>query len=473
MKELFESHEVARMRRNRGYLGLAASPFLLTLFGLVAALVTHRAGFLAMVPHPLILGLAALGWVWNRNPKPTAEPTTVRANRDGMRIGAEFVPHARVRDAYVLPRRPKPAVRLNRRGVAPPIEIVVENEAEGRRLLHAMGFDASQTVAHFRVMSRAMAHRGRLFAAYVLLIVLGGLLGSLGAALHIEAPLVSLLGIVFLSIAAVALAPSRLDVGADGILIRWLGRRRFIDYAEVELVTRFDAGFGRSRMGGVDLLLKSGESVRVPVGTPRWADGRIDILEERIKEAMDTFSRGHAEADASVLGRGERALSDWITALRSIGTGANAAHRIAPVPGERLWRILEDASASHAARAAAAVALGPTLDDDGRARVATAAEATAAPNCAWCWTRWRRRKRTRSSRRRSARWTRTTGGRTESSRPSSRRLTVRAPPPQMHPCRLSPARSRASLRSSRPRRPCVSRRRGTCSRPCPRPPSRR
>jgi hypothetical protein len=80
-----------------------------------------------------------------------------------------------------------------------------------------------------------------------------------------------------------------------------------------------------------------------------------------------------------LLDRRERPVGDWITTLRSIGTGANAAHRIAPVAPERLWRIVEDPSARAVARAAAAVALGARIDDEGRARLKAAADATAAP----------------------------------------------------------------------------------------------
>jgi hypothetical protein len=53
--------------------------------------------------------------------------------------------------------------------------------------------------------------------------------------------------------------------------------------------------------------------------------------------------------------------------------------RTAPIPRERLFRVVEDASLDPTSRAAAAVALGLELDDEGRARLRAAAEAMAAP----------------------------------------------------------------------------------------------
>jgi hypothetical protein len=46
---------------------------------------------------------------------------------------------------------------------------------------------------------------------------------------------------------------------------------------------------------------------------------------------------------------------------------------------DRLWRVAQDPAQAPAARAAAAVALSPTLDESGRARLVQIAKATAAP----------------------------------------------------------------------------------------------
>jgi hypothetical protein len=132
------------------------------------------------------------------------------------------------------------------------------------------------------------------------------------------------------------------------------------------------------------IVLSSGEEVLVPIGHKvghKVHDKRPALIEERLRAAMDGYREGGAAGDAAVLRQGGRSTSAWISALRAIGVGANADMRTAPLPRERLFRIVEDASAAPADRAAAAaaVALGTELDDDERARLAHAAEVTAAP----------------------------------------------------------------------------------------------
>src|SRR5262249_28225525 len=146
-----------------------------------------------------------------------------------------------------------------------------------------------------------------------------------------------------------------------------------------EFVSRYEAGWGRSRRIGIKLTLRSGEEVQIPVTTRSWGDNELALIEERIREAREAYRTGGAEADAALLKRGDREVSAWVSMLRTIGAGANADMRTAPVPRERLFRIVEDPASPAIDRAAAAVALGADLDEDGRRRLADAAHATAAP----------------------------------------------------------------------------------------------
>jgi hypothetical protein len=66
-----------------------------------------------------------------------------------------------------------------------------------------------------------------------------------------------------------------------------------------------------------------------------------------------------------------------VSALQS--AEARASHRRAPVPQERLWRVLEDPKVEPLERAAAAVALKPELDAAGRSRLERTAATIAAP----------------------------------------------------------------------------------------------
>ena len=118
---------------------------------------------------------------------------------------------------------------------------------------------------------------------------------------------------------------------------------------------------------------------RVRSASQKCHDQGHSRIEERIQEAMETYRRGDAEGDAALVRRNGRDLGAWINALRSLGAGSNADLRTAPLPRERLFRIVESPTAAAGERAAAAVALGTELDEEGRARLRSAAEATAAP----------------------------------------------------------------------------------------------
>jgi hypothetical protein len=170
--------------------------------------------------------------------------------------------------------------------------------------------------------------------------------------------------------------PSSLTVGADGLLLKWLWVREFIPTNGIQLVTRYDEGSGRSRQRGVQILTDEGRAIRVPIND----DERIAIVQSRIEEAVALAKDGvHVADDALLLDRGTLPMRDWMARLRAIGAGATAQLRVAPVMPDRLWRVALDPVAPAPARAAAAVALSATLDDEGRTRLSEAAKTTAAP----------------------------------------------------------------------------------------------
>jgi hypothetical protein len=256
----------------------------------------------------------------------------------------------------------------------------------------------SQQVATFRALSPALAKRRygvvAFVGAHVFLWSLVGILAPLSRALGMgnsgAGMVVLLLGILAILTVFVA----RLSVGADGILLRWLWTQRFLGYHEIRGITRFDKGWLGARLGadgwqhtgqvmGFRVALRSGEEVLMPIALSSresMADPIVQRIEERIREAMDAFHRDGASVDAPLLRRGERAVGVWVAALRSIGAGANADLRTAPMPRDRLFRIVEDPASPAVDRAAAAVALGGDLDEQTRTRLRFVADATVEPS---------------------------------------------------------------------------------------------
>jgi hypothetical protein len=253
-------------------------------------------------------------------------------------------------------------------------ELVVRDEAQGRELLRAIGLDASQSVAHFKLPWRHI--RAAIFGVFGLVLAVSIVLamagvitgGALLVMLRFLAPLLAVIPMLALR--------SKLAVGADGILLTELGRKRFLSYRDITDVRVVPYGLGRHR--ALAIGLQSGETLSFPLTSTSWRD-RTEAVAERIREARDTYERGDASPGATVLERGKRPMTDWIRALRAAGSGASADARTAAVEPTRLWRILEDPSGDPKARVAAAIALGPSLDADGRARLVAASEASASP----------------------------------------------------------------------------------------------
>jgi hypothetical protein len=295
--------------------------------------------------------------------------------------GRRLVDRAHIKDGIVVPHASKqglPLVALTTR-LGGTHELVVRDEARGRELLTALGLDASQAVAQFSLLWRHVrfACLG-VFGFVVALSIALGLAGVItgGAAfalLRFVAPLLMVVPLLALR--------SKLAVGADGILVTEPGNRRFIRYGDimnVQIVPRRFSGYR-----ALAITLRSGPTLAFPMtggtygGQMGWS--RADAVVERIREAMATWGRGDAAPEARILERGKRPMTDWIRSLRAAGSGANADPRTAPVEPPRLWRIVEDPGGAPTTRAAAAVALGPSLDAAGRARLVVASEASASP----------------------------------------------------------------------------------------------
>jgi hypothetical protein len=385
----FSSDRTALVRRNRFYLGLSGTLLFAAFIDVIAAAVLGMPQLLAVVPHLLIFGTMLPLFVWAKNPKPRDVPARIEANEQGIfRDGQLLVPRALVRDAFVMPRSDGAVVvRVRRKGLRFPVDVRVTDREEGRRLLRALGLDASQAAADFRLPSRMIGDKqlkNRVTLAFVVSILCtGAMLVGFGLLHWLRAlPIPVALHVLGIgSFVTLATWRSRLRVGADGILHTWIRYKRFLPYGDMTLIRQYeDDGMGKNRMLGIEITLKSGEVVRISVQNGQGGiRDQVAIIEERIAEAVDTWRRGGGFADAALVGRCGRAPGDWLRALRGIGAGANADARTAPVLPDKLWRIVEDPSAPPDARAGAAVALGATIDGEGRARLKAAAEVIAAP----------------------------------------------------------------------------------------------
>ncbi len=361
MAERFETQRGARVHRNPWIMAAAASPLAVAFAEIVAAIALGLPQALIVLPHMLGLGAALTVVAWRKNPRPRHRYGHLAADERGVSFeGQVLVPRDDLKSGFVLPRADGAiVVRFRRRGLHLPVDVQVPSREDGRAMLRALGLDASQSVATFNILSMAYSDAGRYRRTGL---VLGGVVAAFMAAAAVLARVVpqaapfAPLGLVFavMALTALTVIPTKLKVGADGLLIQWIRRSRFIGYGEIARIDPFeDAGSGKHKVAGLELTLRSGEKVRLPVMSKRsTVRDEVYIVHERITQAVETWSRGEGVAHAALVRRAGREPSQWVRALRGIGAFANADARTAPVMPEKLWRIVEDPAAPADARRA-------------------------------------------------------------------------------------------------------------------------
>ena len=288
--------------------------------------------------------------------------------------GALVLPRAGIETGYLQPPSPgkpdAPQVRLIGRRAFERVAIVVEDAAEGTRLLETLGLDPSRAVAHFRV-------RQGVFASKRAQAVLNGVLTSFGyqAYMFLSGPFKFPLIAVLLVLLVCECAPSRSRFGADGVLVASTLRRRFYPFANVASVTATAWGSpSRRSMGkwsscGRGLMRQRGRRSTIRRQWRSWRGSSRD-------RAAGRTGRGGADPSALVA-RGSRTYEEWVTALRALRS--DAGYRAAAVAEETLWRVAEDPKVEASTRVGAALALRDSLDEAGRARLRGVVEASASP----------------------------------------------------------------------------------------------
>ncbi len=384
MGEVYRSGDISRVRRNRVYLFAGAFPLLLAAMFTVIALATAATPMLIPIPHLLIFGALGLGLAYRANKDPVLLRGALEIDDAEVRQGgAVLARRDELIDGVLVPERGATRVRVRRKGLAPPLLFDVKDEGEGRALLRALGFDVTQSVAELKGASEVFTWSlpkqlavllGPIFLGFVpATIGLAALLPTVGVA---AVPFLVLLLLTY--VFGLVFSPTRVRVGVDGIVIRWLDRERFVAFADVTAVKKYKHRSGGKTYAGVELTLRDGSTERIVCGQEGWIEPDVEQMLGRIREAFALHGKSGGELAPSLLARGRRSTREWVTALRGIGAGASSDLRTAPVPPESLLRVVEDAAAAPVMRVGAAVA-ALAGEPDATARVRVAAGPTASP----------------------------------------------------------------------------------------------
>jgi hypothetical protein len=337
--------------------------------------------------HATILGIVLAVAVGRTNMRAQRKSRDVRASAEGVRVdGVLHTPRARIADGFFQPRWSheeggfRSSVRLvdKRRRVA--FEAEVQHETEALQLLYALGLDPGSKRAEFRGSSPMFATLGRNFAfvfgAMFTMGVCTAVLGALGVDAFGLFPLMLPLSMF------AGMIPTKIAVGIDGILLRWLWIKTFVPMSKItrfvpedDRIIRLTLSDGTEKVVYTSMRRKGG-----PTGFgAKYASQHRDAVLARMTEASRAFHARTPAADVTALvGRGSRTREEWFDSLAKLGA-SDGGYRDAVVREDDLWRVVEDPAAPEDARAGAMVVLRPKLDDAGKQRVRIAAEATASP----------------------------------------------------------------------------------------------
>lgn len=371
--------DVVEVRHNPWLLGLAASPLALAPLLWVIALVTQTPQVAIPSFHASALGLFALWYVWRRNPWPTRVPVELKADANGLDvIDRESRRRRRVLREHIARGATSPtprgatSLRITGRRFHRGAHLELTRKGKADRVLGELGLDVHQSIASFRAMSRVQASGMRVFGLVVGMMATMAVAGAL-TALWRGAPALAM-PVAMVTFFTLLFSRTTIDVGADGVLYRWLGRERYVSHDDIVDVGVTIHGFGRSKRNVVVLHLRGGETINLPTGAPMFDGDNAELLAARIRDARSARQRGGL-APAALL-RGEQSHAAWVSALRK--TDAVDLRSQAPSKDD-YWKVLEDVGAEPITRAAAAIALGRSLSETDRARLARAQKTIAAP----------------------------------------------------------------------------------------------
>ncbi|MBX3231870.1 MAG: hypothetical protein KF837_31385 [Labilithrix sp.] len=346
-------------------------------FGTVAALVGVMAwSYFGAVVASILVGVGLIFMRIGFGVRPglvretVTRPARVRISSEGVAIADEaFVPREEIAQAYHQPRRMGlGTVRALDAAGDVLFDLEAKSEEERKEILLALGRDVTHGRATFSLSSpffSTPARRVAVILAFPALLAVAVWGHAVPRLIYVVVAAFALL------IAALAMR-QRVEVGVDGLHLRWLVGSRFVRYDQVRSVATT----------GVDVVitLAEGPPLRVTPQSPGGpADAALvqDAFVARIEEARAAFeARAGAGDFVARVGRGRRAIGEWRADLARL-RDADGGYRDAAARSEDLWRVVEDAGAPEDARAGAAVAL--RTEEGAAERLRVAADTAASP----------------------------------------------------------------------------------------------
>jgi hypothetical protein len=342
---------------------------------------------LALVAMLTLVFTALFAWWrwWRRD----VEEVTVDAG--SITIGPTTLSLASLRSAHVGGRGGSIDVRLvgdRRIGVSFP------TLAAARPFLRAIGFDATQRAAVYRLPSPLMGSPwsgpGLVLAGLFVVptplcaisFVVIDVWPQLGAAFATLMPVLAW-GLT----AYVALHARRLTIGTDGLSWRWFGLGRFVSHAEIttsrtNVDTVVFANYVPVTVAHLAVQLRSGHVVTLPVARGTGPELALPAAEEVLRWlrlAWDVSAQAERDDPSFPVPTLQGDAAVWLAEARARFGAPTGAYRSAGNDREGLWRAIEDPQSPPARRAAAAAIVGASRQEGEPDRLEQVARSTANP----------------------------------------------------------------------------------------------
>lgn len=267
-------------------------------------------------------------------------------------------------DAHVQPRPHGPSTVCVRGRHGDVLMEIASEGPEAEALLCALGRDVGQRRQTLRVSNPLASTPTQRLASLAALVATVIAFGSLATAAVTGAfAFFAVVGWLLLMTHA-----ATVDLGADGILVTWLGRRRFLSFADVVAVKLVGPS--------VRIVLRGRGHVDLEITRQRVEETKLarEALRARIERARAAHAAAGPKELAGRLARGDRPVDAWRADVEGLCEGTCRAPALRE---DDLWRIVEGASVPAEARAVAAMALRHR--DHAAPRLRVAAGALASP----------------------------------------------------------------------------------------------
>lgn len=340
--------------------------------GVVVAMAIRLPPLLLVWLLALLAGALLLGGMIKRRGEPEPRGTFVEWTARGIfRDRERLVDNAEIESIRCEPRAGAGVLICLGLASGEAREFSCPELTEAEAHIRALGRDPDSVTFAFATLPHLFALRVS-FTTWLLACLAAGSGLAAAAVARGLLPVVAVGALVAVLLAGRELRTGEVDIGHDGVVIRWGSAPRFVPFGRLRKA-HYEAHefFGR-RFTCVVLELRSGDLLRLPF------EGDARAVRLALEAALARVRAGRTRA-LEELTRAGKSHEAWVTRLRALGNGAEADPRTPGQDADTFLRIASDATQPDLIRVSAAVAALARGDSASRLRISELAGVAVAP----------------------------------------------------------------------------------------------